>query len=418
MPINILELPATFFVYDAERHEEIEESARLVQAMQKGNKPDNEENRLDLKRRITPVFGFRQAEELFEEDLETVSQELEVKRKRQIDLRAYLGHKLEEASKRAAGKHSNPEAYSRHEVTRDACFYTVWRSGLGPIADILDRKEDGYWEKISGEIANGARLTDYLSKDLIDITTNFLPYTLVFNSRRAELMERLKSTGLEEEQLKKIERKLPKTVEIDLPEEEKKEVEGLLERCLRSEANFSQEFGLMAGRLGLDEKQAKELKNRIKKIVKGPFRLAVALRGLGYGRVDEEVLASLYKTNSNLFCYPLADEIATLDLEEYDMDHVHTKNARYLGIFFSTYMRGIEGLPIKLINHLGIEDVSKWSIGRSRLNLLDPEKNIDDKILGLYIGHFLFGSGSEKKTGVLRFAPKSKSREWCGKTLF
>ncbi len=408
--INILEIPDQyFFVWDRARHEAALDGLELVSKLAN---EDTEEEREILKHRITPVVGFRQAEKLKEARPEEVREALQAVRERQQYLKGYLEERFETARQRAAARYPEPEVFGGQEVRRDAAFYTLARSGLMLISDALMGGSD--WEQISGEISNGERLERYLPNQIIELTRDLLPRAILFNEQRDELKAVLRSYGLGDEQLRQLDRALPEAINLDLPENQREQVNTMLERCVETETDFEREFGGLAQQLQLGQQESQELKKKLKKVVKGSaFRLARGLDGLRNGMVDEGVLISSYKVRTILKWYPLGEEISRLGLKEDDRDHVHSRNSRYASLVLSSWLDAEKSMPINLINSLGIEDVSCWCTHSGSINTLDPRLDISPNTLGRYIGHFLFGKGYVGKNENLQYSPtKIRDRDW------
>ncbi|MBI4163624.1 MAG: hypothetical protein HY512_02065 [Candidatus Aenigmarchaeota archaeon] len=399
--INILEIPGQyFFVWDRTRHEAAINGLKLVEDIES---EDSAKNRERLHQRIVPVVGFRQAERLKDAKPEEVRETLQVVRERQQYLKGYLEERFETGASRAGTRY--PENFGEQEVRRDAVFYTLTRSGLIVISDALGEQTD--WEKASGEILNGERLDRYLPPEVTEITQDLLPRAILFNQQRNDLKSRLREYGLSDDQLRQLDKALPNVVNLDLPEEQKQQAQVLLQRCIGPEADFEREFGRLTEQLQLDQQEATELKQKLKKVVRGSaFRLARGLYGLKNGRIDDGALNSFYTTGSIHKWFGLGRDISELGLTELDIDHVHTRNVRYVTSIINNHLSGWNGLPTKLIEHLGIEDASSWHTQRN--TFLDPVLEPDPETLGLYVGHFLFGHGSAT-TGS--YSPKDKGRE-------
>jgi hypothetical protein len=144
--------------------------------------------------------------------------------------------------------------------------------------------------------------------------------------------------------------------------------------------------------LNLNAAEAQQLQSRMKKIMKGQFRLARSLRDMRYGKVDEKILDGTYRRRSMRFMRDLAPEISKLGLTEKEIDHVHTRNCRYSSMLTSNYLSGRNGIPEILLRFFELADASKWS-GEGKNDILDPKLQLDLETTGLYIGHFLFGHG-------------------------
>ncbi len=397
MTINILKIPDQyFFVWDRKRHEAALDGLKIVERMKS---EDTEESRNRLHGLLVPSVGFREAEKLRDSRPENVRDALEPVRERQIQMKAYLEKRFEEARKKADNK--RPEDFNQKELARGAVFYTMSRSCLVTISETLLGSSD--WEKIAGEVSIGSSLSSYLPRDVTDVVRNVLPYAIVFNKRRQELRERLYSLGMNSEGLDILNSLLPKTWEPDMPEEQRQEIERLLESCIRGEVDLNQRIDEIGKKFNVD---AKDLKKKVRNVIKGSVRLAKSLNGLEYGKVDEGILGPGYKAAADWF--GIGKEVSALGLNEYDIDHVHTKILRY-GNRIQNWLSGDQGLSTQLLEHFGIEDVTSWHT--SQLPILDPRINPDDETLGLYVGHFLFGSTSQTRTGF-SYSPKTKTREW------
>ncbi len=406
--LNILDIPDQyFFVWDRARHEAIEYALAAIEELRK---TDTEKGRADLKEQITPVFGFRMAEKLHQKGLPVIEEALKEKEERQRHLKRHLEDRFQAAARKAAELY--PTDFDETEVRRDAVFYTAARSGLMAISDALGYGLD--WECVSGEISSGQRLDRYLPQELVRDVVALLPHAVLFNKHRDELFSRLKSYGLSEEKLAEVRRALPDPTDLDklgLHEEQRCEVEGLLEKCAKGESEFSEEFGRLSERLHLDDEHSKELKNKLKKVVKGSaFGLAKSLNGLQQGRVDENVLARTYRCVSARLFIPLGAEAAALGRWEYNISHVHVQKLRQTNML-KVYFHGREGIPQNLMRFVQLDETSKWA-GSAYRALLDPILRPGAETLGLYIGHFLFGHGSEKQNQVAYCSGQSKGREW------
>ncbi|MBI4170495.1 MAG: hypothetical protein HY514_02285 [Candidatus Aenigmarchaeota archaeon] len=414
--INILEIPDQhFFVWDKERHESIGYSLLTIEELKKEpKKADTEKGRAALKEHITPVFGYRQAEKLWQEGLADIEEVLGEKKKQQKQLKQYLEGRFLAAARRAAKIY--PRTFGEAERRRDAAFYPAARSGLMAITSAAGHELE--WESLAGELADGKRLDSYLPQPFIKDVLAILPQALLFNKYRDELKSRLRSYGMANEQVAKIDRKLPHALDLALldlaflEEEQRQQVENLLEECAVREKDFLEEFDRLKTKLKLDEEQAGQLKDKLKKVVSGStFRLAKAVQGLQYGRIDEGILSQRYRTQSSFIWLPLGAELSKLELKEHDIDHVHTRNARYMSEILTTYISGKQSIPQKLINYLQIEDASKWCQSKKTIPLLDPKLQPDSKTLGSYIGYFLFGHGSLNENTSF-YSPRKKDREW------
>lgn len=136
-------------------------------------------------------------------------------------------------------------------------------------------------------------------------------------------------------------------------------------------------------------------------------RLAQSLSGLIDGIVDNGILDSRYRRKVSSF-WPLAQEISGLGLNEYEISHAHTRNSRYNTIIMTRWLTGHDSLSTRLVNFLGITDVSTWS-KRGEGSLLDPITEPDAETVGSFIGYFLFG----KRNDYLRnYNPRGRGREW------
>ncbi len=405
--INILDIPDQyFFVWDRARHEAAINGLEFVAGLEK---EDSDEKRVELEKRITPVVGFRQAERLKTAKLEEVREALQAVRERQQYLKGYLEQKFEAARQRAAAKYSDPEAFGKQEVRRDAVFYTLARSGLMIISNVLVEAED--WERVSGEIANGESLDRYLPSEIVGLTRDLLPRAILFNEQRDELKAALRSYGLGDDQLRQLDRALPDAISLDLPEQQMEQVNTMLERCVSSEADFEMEFSGLTEQLQLDQQESQELKQKLKKVVKGSaFRLAKGLDALRNGRVDEGVLLNAYKTSTIIPWYPLGYDIAGLGVMEHDVEHVHTRNSRYRATLLN-YLYAMIGIPTKVIKMLSIDNVSSWTTPGAP-KILDPHTQFNSEYVGKLIGYFLFGHGITYSSDVLVYRPcRKKSRE-------
>ncbi len=392
---NILDIPdQQFYVWDRVRHEAARDGLEFLSGLEK---EDDDQKRDELEKRIQPAVGFRQAEKLRDAKPEEVREVLQSVRERQIQMKAYLEERFETAASRINARF--PEDFGEQEVRRNAVFHTLSRSGTILIADSFGQRD---WEEISDRVRDGNQLDNYLPREIVENILDLLPYALVFNKQRAELKDKLRSY-LTAEQLENLDRKLPKLP--DLPEEANQ----MVERCIKSEVDFEKEFAQLASNLKLSPEKAEELENRLKKVVQGSVRLARSLDGLRFGRADEEILDPPYRTKSRYKWFGLGKEIAGLRLAEYDIDHVHTRNSRYVASIIASWLSGKGGLPTKLLEYLGIEDVSSWHTRQNKF--LDPVLEPDPETLGLYTGHFLFGNGF--MSGISGYySPKDKRREW------
>ncbi|MBI4171071.1 MAG: hypothetical protein HY514_05200 [Candidatus Aenigmarchaeota archaeon] len=409
--INILDIPDQyFFVWDRERHEAIEYSLLAIEELKKEpKKAETENDRAALKDQITPVFGYRQAEKLWQKDLADIEEALGEKEKRQKQLKQYLEGRLLAAASRAAKIY--PDSFGEADRRRDAAFYPAARSGLMAIARAAGHELE--WELLAGELADGKRLDSYLPQAFITDVLDFLPQALLFNKYRDELKSRLKSYGVANEQVAEIDRNLLQAIDLaGIEEEQRQDIENLLEECAVREKDFLEEFDRLKTKLQLDEERAGQLKGKLKKVVRGStFRLAKAVQGLQYGRVDERILNQTYRTQNNFTWLPLGAELAKLGLKEHDVDHVHTRNARYVNEILTNYLSGEHKMPQSLIKYLQIDVVSNWGTSGVPIPLLDPMLQPDSETVGSYIGYFLFGHGSFHGTRFFYF-PCQKDREW------
>jgi hypothetical protein len=397
MTINILKIPDQyFFVWDRKRHEAVLNGINLVQRIKS---EDTEESRNRLYDLLVPSVGFREAERLRDANTDDVRDVLEHVRERQVQMKAYLEERFETAKQKA--NNSRHEEFNKQEYNRNSIFYTISRTGLTIISDALLGKSD--WEAVSVGMVSGERLDRYIPEEIIDIVTNILPFAIVFNERRQELRKVLESLGIEQPEISRVESKLPNIKELNLPDEQKQETERLLESYIRREKDFNQVVGQLDRRFGIE---TKELKGRLKRVIRGSgFKLARALYGLRFGNIEKGVLSPGYKNDF----YGLGEEIAHIGLDEKRVEKVHTRNARYGDAIITSWLSGKQGMPTKMLTHLGIDQVCKWHT--NHFTFLDPITDIDDETAGLYVGHFLFGSGYISSNSRF-YSPKDKSREW------
>ncbi|GEM_PF-3508476 len=408
---NLLDVPDQYFVvYDRDRHNAITDSIIFLNQLGEADS-DDQEKMLELKEKITPVFGFREAENILDVNFgfDHIIDYLKEKEHRQIDLKIYLERKIEDAARRAAANY--PSDFKKIEIKRDAVFYTAARSGLSAIAEVIGQKVD--WENTAGEICSGTRLDKFLSPSLVEDVIGFLPYAILFNGHRDELKQRLQHYGIKERHAVAVVEKLPKQVELlglNLSSEQMKSVENLIKACAVDQRGFDKEFDLLVENHRIDKGKAKSLKRRLERVVKGStFLLAKSLSGLKRGVVSEDVLSRAYTRDRACHFYALGAKLSQLGLKTYDIDHVHTDNARYMDIIYSTYLPG-NGIPQVVIKELGIEDISSWYTYSNSIPLLDPKTQIDSITLGLYIGLFLFGWG-HSKTGELHYYSTKRKQD-------
>ncbi len=406
---SILDIPGEeFFVFDAERLEQAVFARDLAENLKSPDKGDTQKRMELLEKTLSDAIGFRIAEGLYQEDPDQIIATVRPVIERQQRLQGYLQERFETAAKKAAEK--RPANFAEKEIGVDAVFYTVMRSGLAVISDALTgEKQD--WEKAARKIAGKEeRLERYLSEQLTEDTLRILPYAISLQSARTELKQSLESAGY----TGGINKLLPKPVDLsdlDLPEEQQKEVEAMLRNCISAESDFNKEFSGLAEKLGLSPEKAKVLKGKLQTVVRGSsFKLSRAVEGLVYGRVDEDVLSGMYTVKTRHAFYPLAEEIAYLGLDENEVDHVHIPNARYISMIYSTWVSGRAAISERLLKLLEIDDVSACG-GSGRLKILDPQINPSPETIGKYIGHFLFGRGFVTK-GNLGYVGSSKTRDW------